>query len=64
MPDCYLLRSQPSPTISYVGFTVDPVQRLQRHHSAHGAKANQEEPPVGVRGGGVWLCKQHSSKVL
>ena len=45
MPHCYLLRSQPCPTVSYVGFTVDPAQRLRRHHSAHGAKATKTNRP-------------------
>lgn len=45
MPSCYLLRSLPSPSRPYVGFTVDTERRIQQHHGAYGAKATRKHRP-------------------
>ena len=47
MACCYLLRSQPSPKRSYIGYTVDIAARLPRHNgiSSGGAKPTQKHRP-------------------
>lgn len=47
MACCYLLRSQPSPQRSYIGYTVDIDARLSRHNGlmSGGAKPTQKHRP-------------------
>lgn len=47
MACCYLLRSQPSPQRSYIGYTVDIDARLSRHNGlmSGGAKPTQMHRP-------------------